>query len=50
MSDHFYDLYFDLQKIYMLAADADSSNWEQHCSLICQKIFKLLNNEKNNNS
>ena len=50
MSDNFYDLYFELQEIYMLAADVDSNNWEQHCSLICKKVFKLLNYEKNNKS
>lgn len=49
MSDNFYDLYFELQKIYMLAADADASNWQEHCDLITKKVYKLIN-EKNNNS
>ena len=49
MSDHFYDLFFELQEIYMLAADATLENWEAHCELIRTKIWKLLN-EKNNKS
>lgn len=49
MSDKFYDLYFELQEIYMLAADANPDNWEVHCELIRSKVWKLLN-EKNNNS
>lgn len=47
MSDNFYDLYFELQKIYMLAADADAKSWQQHCHLICKKVYKLINEENN---
>ena len=50
MSDKFYDLYFELQEIYMLAADADSTNWQEYCDIIRKKVFKLLDYEKNNNS
>ena len=49
MSDNFYDLYFELQEIYMLAADADGTNWQDHCDLIAKKVFKLFN-EKNHQS
>ena len=49
MSDKYYNLYFTLQEIYMLAADATPDNWEVHCDLIRIKIWKLLN-EKNNQS
>ena len=48
MSDKFYDLYFTLQEIYMLATDATPDNWEVHCECIRSKVWKLLN-EKNNN-
>lgn len=49
MSDKFYDLYFELQEIYMLAADADSTNWQEYCDIIRKKVYKLIN-EKNNQS
>ena len=49
MSDNFYNLYFELQEIYMLAADADASNWQEYCDRIRRKVYKLLY-EKNNQS
>lgn len=49
MSDKFYDFYFELQEIYMLAADADSTNWQEYCDIIRKKVYKLIN-EKNNQS
>ena len=47
MSDNFYDLYFELQEIYMLAADADSTNWQEYCDIIRKKVYRLIY-EKNN--
>ena len=36
------DLFLDLEEIYMLAADADSTNWEHYCDLIRKKIYVIL--------
>ena len=43
MNDNFFDLNIALQKIYMLASDADSTNWQKHADCICNIIKKVLN-------
>lgn len=46
MNDNFFDLNIAIQKIYMLAADADSTNWQKHVDCICNIIKKVLNYDK----
>ena len=42
MNDNFFDLSIALQKIYMLASDADDSTWQDHNDRICAIIKKVL--------
>ena len=42
MNDNFFDLNIALQKIYMLASDADESTWQDHNGRICSIIKKVL--------
>ena len=52
MSDNYMDLELFLQKIYLLAANADRSTWQYNCELIQKYIYGYLNleDEKNNKS
>lgn len=46
MSDQYYDLFFAIQKIYMLAADADETTWQDYNDRICRIISKVLGYEE----
>ena len=46
MNDNFFDLNIALQQIYMLAADADESSWQDHNDHICSIIKKVLGYDK----
>ena len=46
MSDNLMNLELELQQIYMLASDANGSNYKTTCEKICRKILKIFGMEQ----